>query len=95
MTKRLNRTMKKSSNSKNNQPPLQEINAPWRNTPLDNWSTEIDPAIMSGDQWVDEKDPGWQRRENQALAKGDTSFLLAPFMHPTHDATYGNDEGNE
>jgi hypothetical protein len=74
-------------------PPLQEKQAPWRNTPLDNWSTEIDPAVLSGDRWVDnERDPGTQRRENQAIARGDTSMLMAPFMHPMHDVTYGIEE---
>jgi Protein of unknown function (DUF3905) len=78
------------------QPPLHEKDAPWRNTPLDRWSTEIDPSIMSGDRWVDnENDPGSERRENQAIARGDTSMLLAPFMHPTHDVTYGIESERE
>jgi hypothetical protein len=68
--------------------PLHEEKAPWRNTPLDHWSTDIDPAIMSGDQWVDnDRDPGAERRESQALLSGDAD-LLAPFMHPVHDVTY-------
>ncbi|UOF92135.1 DUF3905 domain-containing protein [Fodinisporobacter ferrooxydans] len=80
-------------NADTNQLPLQEKQAPWRNTPLDYWSTDIDPAILSGDQWVDDqRDPGFQRRENQALADGDTSMLMAPFMHPVHDVTYGIEE---
>lgn len=77
--------------AKRNQP-LKEKKAPWRATPLDNWSRDIDPAIMSGDQWVDnQNDPGTVRRENQRLLSGDVPSPLAPFMHPTHDVTYGLD----
>lgn len=73
-------------------PPLKEKKAPWREMPLDHWSRDIDPSIMSGDQWVDnEHDPGTERRESQQLLSGDVSSPLAPFMHPTHDVTYGND----
>ena len=73
--------------------PQAELHAPWKDTPLDYWSTEIDPVIMSSDHWVDrEVDPGFKRRENQELAQGDTSMLLAPFMHPMHDVTYRIDD---
>lgn len=74
-------------------PPLKEKKAPWRDTPLDHWSRDIDPAIMAGDQWVDnEHDPGSQRRDNRVLMSGTVPSPLAPFMHPTHDVTYGNEE---
>lgn len=74
-------------------PPLKEKKAPWRNTPLDYWNRDIDPAIMAGNQWVDnEDDPGTQRRENQQLLSGNVPSPLALFMHPTHDVTYGNEE---
>lgn len=72
--------------------PLYEKKAPWRETPLDHWSRDIDPAIMSGDQWVDnENDPGTERRENQELLSGEKATPPAPFMHPVHDVTYGNE----
>ncbi|HEU4962281.1 MAG TPA: DUF3905 domain-containing protein [Bacilli bacterium] len=65
--------------------------APWRNTPLDNWSKDIDPAIMSGDQWVDnDHDLGTTRRENIELMNGTASPVMAPFMHPTHDVSMNN-----
>ncbi|MCL6446426.1 MAG: DUF3905 domain-containing protein [Alicyclobacillus sp.] len=65
--------------------PVEQL-PPWRETPLDHWSTDIDPAIMAGDEWVDEKtDPGTERwREMQGgTMHGDR------FMHPTHDTTFG------
>jgi len=61
---------------------------PWRDTPLDHWSAEIDPAIMSGDEWVTDSasgDPGAERIEE---GQGGT-VMSAPFMHPTHDTNYG------
>ena len=61
---------------------------PWRDTPLEHWSTDIDPAIMAGDEWVENSvssDPGSERIAEQ---QGGTT-MGAPFMHPTHDATYG------
>lgn len=74
-------------------PPLREQNAPWRNTPLDHWSTEIDPFIMSGDQWVDnDHDPGMERYESQKILNGEVSPIMAPFMHPTHDVSMGNND---
>jgi hypothetical protein len=69
------------------------LNAPWRNTPLDNWSKDVDPFIMSGDQYVDnEHDLGTTRRENLELLNGQRNPLIAPFMHPTHDVSMRNGE---
>lgn len=70
---------------------LREVRPPWKDTALDRWSTDVDPFIMSGDKYVDEHDPGFGRYENQALAKGKKDGIQPPFMHPTHDVTYGND----
>lgn len=62
-----------------------------KNTPLDNWSKEIDPAIMSGDEWVDkENDIGNKAIENEALESG-LMTQSSIFMHPTHDVSYGKD----
>ena len=73
-----------------------DFNAPWRDTPLDNWSRDIDPAIMSGDQWVDnDHDPGTTRRENLELLNGMRNPVMAPFMHPTHDTSWGNEHDEE
>lgn len=68
-----------------------ELNAPWRNTPLDNWSKDTDPFIMSGDKYVDnDHDLGTTRRENIELLNGQRNPVMAPFMHPTHDASMRN-----
>lgn len=67
--------------------PTDEI-PPWRNTPLEHWSTDIDPAIMAGDEWVDNSaraDPGSER----IAEKQGGTVMSAPFMHPTHDTNYG------
>lgn len=38
------------------------------NSPLNNWSIDVDPAIMAGDQWVHPtNDIGWTSRENQEI----------------------------
>jgi len=61
------------------------------NTPLDNWSVDIDPAIMSGDEWVDkENDIGNKAIENEELKEG-IPTQSSIFMHPTHDVSYGKD----
>lgn len=64
-------------------------NAPvWRETPLDHWSKDIDPAMMAGDEWASmspEQDPGAERfKEHQAGTRQGEQF-----MHPQHDTTYG------
>jgi hypothetical protein len=65
-------------------------------TPLDNWSVDVDPAIMSGQYWEREenspleKDIGWERKENQDLQKN-IPPAGAMFMHPTHDVGYEHD----
>ncbi|MCL6632653.1 MAG: DUF3905 domain-containing protein [Alicyclobacillus herbarius] len=56
---------------------------PWRETPLDHWSTDIDPVLMAGDEWVEDmEDPGTARAQS---ADGDPA---AQFMHPTQDTNY-------
>jgi Protein of unknown function (DUF3905) len=61
---------------------------PWKETPLDHWSTDIDPAIMAGDEWASEdpnSDPGAERiAEHYGL-----TYMGAQFMHPMHDTNYG------
>jgi len=69
--------------------PIDKDVPPWRETPLDHWSTDIDPVLMAGDEWVDNNsDPGTERILEQ---QGGTT-LGAPFMHPTHDVTYMLDD---
>jgi hypothetical protein len=73
-------------------------------TPLDHWSEDVDPAIMSGQHWEREenspleKDIGWEREENEDLLDG-IPPNGARFMHPTHDVSYdyrsGRDKGDQ
>lgn len=67
---------------------MAEKNAPWRDTPLDHWSTDIDPAIMVGDEWVQEGDPGVSQAATKDTVE-DPSLLAqrGRFMHPQHDVT--------
>ncbi|MCF6093854.1 DUF3905 domain-containing protein [Microaerobacter geothermalis] len=64
---------------------------PKHDTPLDHWSTDVDPAIMAGQHWVDEgEDVGNASDENRDYEEG----IIAQsgiFMHPYHDVSYGRD----
>jgi hypothetical protein len=67
---------------------------PWRETPLDHWSTDVDPVLMAGDEWAmddPEADPGARR-----LDEGRAGTLTggARFMHPTHDTNWGLEDDN-
>lgn len=60
-------------------------------SPLNQWSTETDPSVMAGDQWVHPtNDIGWNTIENKELLEDDRQ-TGARFMHPTHDVSKGKD----
>lgn len=62
------------------------------NSPLENWTKETDPSIMSGDDWVHPtNDIGWNTTENRELLERKQKPQAEPLMHPTHDAGYGLD----
>jgi hypothetical protein len=63
------------------------------NSPLNNWSEETDPSIMSGDEWVHPtNDIGWNTSENRELAEDNANPNTdVPFMHPTRDVSYLKD----
>ncbi|MGM0902503.1 MAG: DUF3905 domain-containing protein [Bacillota bacterium] len=62
------------------------------NSPLENWSEDTDPAVMSGDQWVHPtNDIGWNTAENQELLEKQRKPQAYPFMHPTIDVSKGQD----
>jgi hypothetical protein len=70
-----------------------EKDAPWRETPLDHWSLDVDPYVMSGDQWVDNlRDPGAETEESLRLRDPrrirEMNLRGERFMHPVHDVTY-------
>ncbi|MDQ1911543.1 DUF3905 domain-containing protein [Paenibacillus sp. GD4] len=59
------------------------------NSPLENWSKETDPSIMSGDDWVHPyKDVGFQTAENKELFEQGIPPQGYPFMHPDKDVAY-------
>ncbi|WP_459500939.1 DUF3905 domain-containing protein [Bacillus sp. C1] len=54
-----------------------------KNSPLNNWSDEIDPAIMAGKEWIHPtNDIGWISEENQELLQNKPDRTEDPFMHP-------------
>ncbi|WP_242142492.1 MULTISPECIES: DUF3905 domain-containing protein [unclassified Bacillus cereus group] len=58
-----------------------QYNSP--NSPLNQWSDDIDPAIMSGEEWIHPtNDIGWISEENQKLLKNKSKKTEDIFMHP-------------
>lgn len=59
------------------------------NSPLENWSADTDPAVMSGDEWVHPyKDIGFHTAENRRLFEEGIPPQGGIFMHPDKDAAY-------
>ncbi len=59
------------------------------NSPLENWTEETDPAIMSGDEWVHPfKDVGFHTEENRQLFEQGIQPEAGIFMHPDKDAAF-------
>nr|WP_281273406.1 DUF3905 domain-containing protein [Cohnella lupini] len=55
------------------------------NSPLEQWSEETEPSLMSGEQWVHPyKDIGFRTEENRDIFERGIVPSSAPFMHPTH-----------
>ncbi|MFD1017961.1 DUF3905 domain-containing protein [Thalassobacillus hwangdonensis] len=62
------------------------------NSPLNHWSEEIDPAIMSGSEWVHPtNDIGWNTSHNRKLMETNYYEKRKNFSHPTHDVSQGTD----
>ena len=62
------------------------------NSPLNNWSDEVDPAEMAGDEWIHPtNDIGWNASENRELLEKKKKPEGVPFTHPTKDVSYGTD----
>ena len=62
------------------------------NSPLEQWSDETDPSIMSGQQWVHPtNDIGWNSTENRQLLEEKKKPNAYPFMHPSIDTSMGED----
>lgn len=67
------------------------------NSPLQLWSTETDPAVMAGDEWVHPfKDIGFQSEENRdffekGIPLSASSSPGAMFMHADKDVAFQAD----
>ncbi|MBO9128455.1 DUF3905 domain-containing protein [Bacillus sp. 165] len=60
-----------------------QYNSP--DSPLNNWSDEIDPATMAGDEWIHPtNDIGWTTPENQELLEEKKETHSKTFMHPQY-----------
>ncbi|WP_257351336.1 DUF3905 domain-containing protein [Pseudalkalibacillus decolorationis] len=63
-----------------------------KDSPLNQWSDDVDPSVMAGDEWVHPyNDIGWNSSENKELAEEDRIPKGSPFMHPTKDVSYARD----
>jgi Protein of unknown function (DUF3905) len=61
-------------------------------SPLNQWSDEVDPSVMSGEEWVHPtNDIGWNTPENSELLEAKKRPQSVPFMHPSIDTSYGQD----
>lgn len=59
------------------------------NSPLQQWSTDTDPSVMSGDEWVHPfKDIGFHTAENKDLFEKGIPPQSGIFMHPDKDVAY-------
>ncbi|MFD2615088.1 DUF3905 domain-containing protein [Paenibacillus gansuensis] len=58
-------------------------------SPLEQWSTETDPAVMAGDEWVHPyKDVGYHTSENRDYFERGIAPQAGIYMHPDKDAAY-------
>ncbi|GIP34763.1 DUF3905 domain-containing protein [Paenibacillus sp. J2TS4] len=65
-------------------------------SPLEQWSTETDPAVMAGDQWVHPfKDIGFQTTENRNYFEQGIPPQSGIMMHPDKNVAYGYQKGQE
>lgn len=63
-----------------------------KNSPLENWSKDTDPAVMAGEEWVHPtNDIGWNTEENNELLENLRAPQGYPFMHPTKDVSNNTD----
>ncbi|RJE88846.1 DUF3905 domain-containing protein [Paenibacillus sp. 1011MAR3C5] len=62
-------------------------------SPLEQWSTDTDPAVMAGDQWVHPfKDIGFLTAENREWFERGIKPEEGTFFHPEHDAASRADQ---
>lgn len=64
------------------------------NSPLENWSTDTDPAVMAGDEWVHPyKDIGFHAEENKDYFEKGIPPQSGNLRHPVQDAARGTFDG--
>ncbi|MCS7459023.1 DUF3905 domain-containing protein [Paenibacillus doosanensis] len=68
-------------------------------SPLENWSEDVDPAVMSGDEWVHPfKDVGFHSPENKDYFEKGIVPQTGGFMHADKNVAYqaySDNEGEE
>lgn len=61
-------------------------------TPLDDWDENMDPAIMSGQHWVDEENEPLEKEDIYDDVKPSEQKVTPPpggmFMHHMHNVSY-------
>ncbi|SDD80248.1 Protein of unknown function [Paenibacillus sp. UNCCL117] len=58
-------------------------------SPLEHWSKQTDPSVMSGDEWVHPyKDVGFLTEENRELFEQGIAPQGAPFQHADKNTAY-------
>lgn len=63
-----------------------------KESPLENWSKDTDPAIMAGSEWVHPtNDIGWNTEANKELLEEKKLKQTAQFMHPTINVSNSTD----
>jgi len=62
-------------------------------SPLENWSTDTDPSVMAGDEWVHPyKDIGFHSSENRDYFERGIPPQGGIFMHPDKNTAYELEE---
>jgi hypothetical protein len=63
-------------------------------SPLENWSTDTDPNVMAGEEWVHPyKDIGFHSSENRDYFEKGIPPRGGMFMHPDKNTAYELEEG--
>ena len=63
-----------------------------KESPLENWSDNVDPAVMSGSEWVHPtNDIGWNTPVNKELIENKLLSQTSSYMHPTKNVSKAPD----
>jgi hypothetical protein len=65
-------------------------------SPLEQWSKDTDPTIMTGSEWIHPyKDIGFRTADNRERFEQGKAGKSGIFMHPTADAAYKDQQQEE